>query len=210
MRRWVVGAVGGLVAVAAGGAAALLSGVPDRVWVRFEAGGTPLVAREPEGDDLLGPGSGWGLMGPDPSSHHGPEPRVTFCSPSSAKVQAVHRTLRLPHRTAWYWKSGRAAAGASGSWLEYGRVVGDYLHRVGTAPAERCFAVTLLADGSIASRPGAAWTRDGDRLVLTWPDAAAPGGAWRDECELSEDGNSYEGVNQQGTKVTGEPYPGCG
>lgn len=44
--------------------------------------------------------------------------------------------------------------------------------------------------GRIAGGP-ASWKLDGRRLLLTFPDPAAPGGAWINHCILSADGNAY-------------------
>lgn len=48
------------------------------------------------------------------------------------------------------------------------------------------------------------WTRSGSKLVLRWPHPQAPGGVWVDEVEVSYDGKSYSGKNQNGGFIRGD------
>jgi hypothetical protein len=47
------------------------------------------------------------------------------------------------------------------------------------------------------------WSLEGWRLRLSWPDPAAPGGAWEDACVVAADGLSYAGRNQSGNLIRG-------
>jgi hypothetical protein len=42
------------------------------------------------------------------------------------------------------------------------------------------------------------------QLTLRWKDAKAPGGYWVDTCTVNFDGLSYEGKNQNGTRISGK------
>lgn len=50
---------------------------------------------------------------------------------------------------------------------------------------------------------GATWMIRGNLIIFTWPNANAPGGAWKDVCNLSSDKRSYLGKNQKGATITG-------
>jgi len=89
------------------------------------------------------------------------------------------------------WAAERDPPSAAGAWM----------HSVDFQVPERI----ALREGGVlgdADSPRR-WAQDGRRLALTWPAAAAPGGAWVDECVLSADGCRYLGRNQQGTVVRG-------
>lgn len=48
------------------------------------------------------------------------------------------------------------------------------------------------------------WSRSGNLLTLHWPNPAAPGGEWIDQCTVSADGRTYSGRNQYGTRISGK------
>ena len=63
----------------------------------------------------------------------------------------------------------------------------------------------FLASGKINDENNkATWTLEGRTLTLTWPAADAPNGAWVDSCNVSGDGKSYAGKNQQDLAIHGE------
>lgn len=65
-------------------------------------------------------------------------------------------------------------------------------------------AITLYANGKINDPNGTAtWSLNGRMLVLRWPDASAPGGAWIDTCQISADWRTYVGRNQSGNVIGG-------
>jgi hypothetical protein len=47
------------------------------------------------------------------------------------------------------------------------------------------------------------WHVGGGLIVFTWPNPKAPGGAWKDVCNLAADGSSYLGKNQEGATISG-------
>jgi hypothetical protein len=49
----------------------------------------------------------------------------------------------------------------------------------------------------------ATWKLRGNLLILRWPNARAPGGAWEDVCTLSANGMAYVGKNQNGATLVG-------
>ena len=53
----------------------------------------------------------------------------------------------------------------------------------------------------------ARWRLEGWRLRMSWSNPDAPGGAWEDDCLVSEDGRSYAGRNQQGMLLRGTRKP---
>ena len=64
--------------------------------------------------------------------------------------------------------------------------------------------VRLFPNGKINDAAGpASWELQGDTLVLLWPNAAAPGGVWRDTLQVSPDRARYAGQNQNGTPIHG-------
>ncbi len=82
---------------------------------------------------------------------------------------------------------------------------------------ERCVAVwrhrggqniQFLANGHIDQVDSkATWSLEGNILTMRWQTPGAPGGAWIDMCEISQDGSIYKGKNQKGHKITGEYVP---
>ena len=80
------------------------------------------------------------------------------------------------------------------------RIEGKWRHVVAGEPRE----IMLFRSGKINDESSrATWTLQGRTLTLTWPDDLAPDRAWVDRCRVSEDGNSYAGINQQGADVRG-------
>lgn len=82
-------------------------------------------------------------------------------------------------------------------------VVGDWLHQPpNTGPPGR---ITLHQNGTINGGT-AKWTfNPGTRtLELRWPGGNSTGVTWVDTVQVSQDGRSYEGTNQQGMPVTGK------
>jgi tetratricopeptide (TPR) repeat protein len=80
------------------------------------------------------------------------------------------------------------------------QIVGKWGHVVAGRPQE----ITLLRSGKINDESSrATWTLQGRILTLTWPNGDAPDGAWVDTCQVSEDGSSYAGKNQQGAEIYG-------
>jgi hypothetical protein len=195
-----------LVAVLALAVIAARSGhAPDHVWVLFgDRHQVALLALEPEGEDLRNAETSWSIRPMDPGSVRGPEPEIDLGPSSPGWLnRALCRVGFSVGRCETYWRSGRVASGRSGTWIEYGRIVGDFWHTVGDPQTSPYTMVTMLADGSIAGVPGATWRRDGRHMWLTWPDHAAPGGSWCDACVLSYDETTYEGRNQDGLLIRG-------
>ena len=63
----------------------------------------------------------------------------------------------------------------------------------------------LYSNGSVNGPYNSAkWKVDGARIVFSWPNASAPGGAIVDDCALTNNGRSYSGKNQNGVQVRGE------
>jgi hypothetical protein len=74
-------------------------------------------------------------------------------------------------------------------------------HFVGDDPRE----ITFLDSGKINDENSkATWALKGRTLILTWPADDAPNGAWTDSCDVSVDGKSYTGKNQQDLAIHGE------
>jgi len=64
--------------------------------------------------------------------------------------------------------------------------------------------ITLLPNGKINDPDGQyTWTLTGNTLVLRWASPQAPGGFWIDTCTVSDDGQTYSGVNQRNTPIAG-------
>ncbi len=88
-----------------------------------------------------------------------------------------------------------------GGLLSRKQIVGKWKHFVGDDLRE----ITFLASGKINDENNkATWTLKGRTLTLTWPAADAPNGAWVDSCNVSGDGKSYAGKNQQDLAIHGE------
>lgn len=80
-------------------------------------------------------------------------------------------------------------------------VVGWWEHRVANGAATM---VRLFPNGKVNDPAGPAlWELQGDTLILLWPNAAAPGGVWRDTLQVSPDRAQYAGQNQNGTPIHG-------
>ena len=87
--------------------------------------------------------------------------------------------------------------------IRNGDLVGTWHHSVDFGTG---FDLALLADGRIDNAgSGARWQLLGNRLRLTWPARAAPGGAWVDECyvHMAVDAMFYVGRNQNGQVIRG-------
>jgi hypothetical protein len=67
--------------------------------------------------------------------------------------------------------------------------------------------IDLKPNGAILSgngQPIGTWGVDGNgTLVLRWPNAQAPGGAWLDSLVITPDGQQYHGKNQKGAPIHG-------
>lgn len=62
--------------------------------------------------------------------------------------------------------------------------------------------ISLTSDGKITVPAGAGeWSLRNDKLILRWPRADAPGGAWIDECYPSNTPNTFIGRNQAGAVI---------
>lgn len=61
----------------------------------------------------------------------------------------------------------------------------------------------FYSDGTIDKNPNATWSLNGRVLILRFKDAAAPGGAWVDQCKVAENFATYDGKNQQGARISG-------
>ena len=62
----------------------------------------------------------------------------------------------------------------------------------------------LYSNGRIDGPDGrGTWEAKGRILILTFPDPRAPGGQWKDVCNVSSDGKSYIGKNQRGFTLRG-------
>lgn len=84
-------------------------------------------------------------------------------------------------------------------------VVSAWMHRVRGGRASK---TVLYSNGRINRPDGAAtWTRDGRKMEFRWPNERAPGGAWVDRCQISSDGRTYAGRNQQSVEVSGTLVP---
>ncbi|QDU61740.1 hypothetical protein Pan216_26030 [Planctomycetes bacterium Pan216] len=81
------------------------------------------------------------------------------------------------------------------------QVVAVWRHNAGRGGRRKLF----YSNGKI-SEPDAAnqWTFQRGNLLLVWKDPKAPGGAWKDRCKVADDGLTYLGRNQRGTKIRGE------
>lgn len=78
--------------------------------------------------------------------------------------------------------------------------VGTWRHWVDYANPQ---TIELLADHTVRGGKGR-WARDGRNVVLRWPSAEAPGGAWLDRVILEPPGRSYVGRNQNGQVIFGQ------
>ncbi len=68
--------------------------------------------------------------------------------------------------------------------------------------------ITLYTNGAINAPDGPdTWTLKGATMTIRWKNPEAPGGEWVDTCELAEQGGSYAGKNQLGTRITGRRMP---
>jgi len=68
--------------------------------------------------------------------------------------------------------------------------------------------ITLYTNGTINAPDGPdTWTLKGSTLTIRWKNPEAPGGEWIDTCELADQGGSYAGKNQLGTRITGKRVP---
>ncbi len=83
-------------------------------------------------------------------------------------------------------------------------VVGSWGHQVGRGSIDE---LRLLSNGRIGEPESEhRWLLDEKgRLLLFWRNPSAPKGAWIDTCELSSDGKSYSGGNNNGMSITGHP-----
>lgn len=80
-----------------------------------------------------------------------------------------------------------------------GRVVARWVHQPGDGK------IALYSSGKINTPDGEnTWSFSGGRLTFRWKNDKAPGGFWVDTCVLAPDGQSYAGVNQIQTKVSGK------
>jgi len=81
------------------------------------------------------------------------------------------------------------------------KVVATWAHQVGMG---KNVVMQLYSNGKINDPDGRnTWQIKGGLMVLTWPNAAAPGGAWTDVVNLANDGKSYSGNNNKGTPILG-------
>jgi hypothetical protein len=80
-------------------------------------------------------------------------------------------------------------------------------HGAAGAPGRR---VQFFSNGHLdAPNSPNTWVIRGDRnLILRWPNKGAPGGAWLDACRISNDGRTYIGKNQNGTRIIGTTVSG--
>ena len=100
------------------------------------------------------------------------------------------------------WAIDGALQVASGQQESAATLVAVWQHRVDDGPAT---TIELYSDGSIGHSAGrASWAVKGRELTMSWPNARAPGGAWRDRCVLADDRSSYSGMNQNGNKISGK------
>jgi len=84
-------------------------------------------------------------------------------------------------------------------------VVEAWMHRAGRGRESK---MLLYSNGRINKPDGAAtWSRDGRKLELRWPGERAPGGVWIDRCQISIDGKSYSGRNQEAVRISGTLVP---
>ncbi|MDP7206786.1 MAG: family 43 glycosylhydrolase, partial [Pirellulaceae bacterium] len=66
------------------------------------------------------------------------------------------------------------------------------------------YDIFFEAAGEVSGTAGESyWKQEGRQLLLRWVDPRAPGGAWIDHVQLSADGKSYSGKNQNGTTIEG-------
>lgn len=88
---------------------------------------------------------------------------------------------------------------------EQPQVVSTWQHFVAGAQRGN---VVLYSNGKLNDPYGiATWNRVGDQLTFNWPNDAAPGGVWVDECTVSPDGNRYSGRNQLNARIEGVLIP---
>ncbi len=83
-------------------------------------------------------------------------------------------------------------------------VVAEWIHRP-LAPGKGPNEIRLYSNGRIDNPNGRnTWRLQGRILTLRWQDPEAPGGAWVDICQLSQDGQTFKGKNQKGTDILGK------
>ncbi|MEC9094140.1 MAG: arabinan endo-1,5-alpha-L-arabinosidase [Planctomycetota bacterium] len=81
------------------------------------------------------------------------------------------------------------------------KLVGRWKHMVDQRDQ---YDIFFEPNGFITGVKGEAqWTVSGDQLELRWKDRNAPGGFWIDRVQLSKNGSSYSGRNQNGTLIEG-------
>ncbi len=80
---------------------------------------------------------------------------------------------------------------------ELGEVLGDeVVARWNHQPPGNAAVISLLIDGKIKEDSTASWSFDEEGVLrLRWPNGDAPGGVWIDTCQVSPDGSSYAGEN---------------
>lgn len=101
-------------------------------------------------------------------------------------------------------RAGAEAPAASKPDTNKPHVVATWAHEVGPRRQVKQSTIKLYSNGRINAPDGpATWTLTGTRLTLRWPNPAAPGGAWEDDCTLSPDGKTYLGRNQRGVRISG-------
>jgi hypothetical protein len=67
----------------------------------------------------------------------------------------------------------------------------------------------FYSNGRINSPNGPdTWVLCGNSLTLRWPTSSAPGGAWVDQCILSQAGTAYTCKNQINDKINGKVIKG--
>lgn len=91
------------------------------------------------------------------------------------------------------------------------KVLSTWVHQVQkNGKVVRRQTLTLYSNGKINhADSNATWEIKGRILVLSWPAPDAPGGQWRDICNLSADGNAYVGKNQTGFTLVGAKIGGA-
>jgi hypothetical protein len=80
------------------------------------------------------------------------------------------------------------------------RAIATFAHKAGTAVPGN---ITLYSNGYVGSPDGPhTWVRPKNGIMFIWYNKK-PAGMWVDRCDLSPDGNSYHGTNQEGAIITG-------
>jgi hypothetical protein len=83
-------------------------------------------------------------------------------------------------------------------------IVATWVHQIGNGKEALRSTFKLYSNGKINSPEARdTWVIKNGLIILTWPNADAPGGAWKDVCNLSSDGKSYSGKNNKGTPIYG-------